>query len=500
MGERVVTDTEIEEFQKQVVPEKYRGKHRWPIEVQAVGTTARLRLIRGKKRIYFDWQVPARYREHLGRSRFLQQVPKASADTSVDEDPGRNPNKAIHWLEEWLEQRVGEALLKVRPNEGNQPDRCQFKLLKARYLKSARFEKLAEREQRTQVRWLAFLEGELEPGFFMDMISPDRLQKAFDAYQGPTEREKEDGTKEQIEPRPGPNTAAKVIRFLKTLCTWGTCERVPDGRYLLQEHPFARIEAEALPRENAPRRNTGVASDEYAAALIEDFRARGESGQALPIAGIALALGRRVGEGRVLKRKHLLTTPAEIAEHLRVMKCRDNLPDRAIPEHEIEEAAKAYAERGFAIRFDAGKQLARNPKYTQHDRVVPLGRKLTAVLEHYRDTHWDPLKLGPEDYLFPSADDRSKPTRKDVVDQWFKRARAGIQAKEGGAAVAPGTWHTFRRRFESTHMREPKKLRAYVGGWTLVESSAQTKYYLAVQWREVAQFIDRIDRTTAAVL
>lgn len=507
MEKKRLKKDEIKEIERQVVPEEFLGKHEWPIKVQVLGQTARLRLVRNKKRIYFDWQVPAEYRGVFERARFYQQVPQHEFWKPEHEDRGRNPDLAIGWLKDWLKERLTQALVETGEDQRHvpgMPKRTRLPLLIERFRKSDHFMGATASERKTWERWLDFLQATLGPDFFLDMVSPDVLSRLHSAYQAPWKRRLKGEEDEEVEvlfPGAGPNTAAKVVRFFKTVCLWGIAEPDGQGGFLLEKDPFARIRPRDMPKENVTvRRVVGTASEEYATALIEDLRGRGEAGQALLVFGTEAALGRRPGEVRLLRRHHLLTTPEEIAEGLRTQACRRVLPDKAIPEEEIEDAAAAYAERGFAIHFDAGKQLASDPNAAQHDRVVPAGKRLTAVLRDYLDVHWDPLGLGPEDWLCPSSSDPTEPTSRHVADQWFKRTKRQLERREGGPRVPPGQSHTLRHRFRTVHRNEPGKLAAFVAGWSLRQPSAMDSHYLPVLWQDIVKFIDRIDETTASVL
>ena len=500
-------DRAIRDIEASVVPKQFRGKYEWPIEVEVLGQRARLRVIRGRKRIHFDWYVPEQYREIIGKERFLQQVPKPSRPVAREEDPGHDPNRAIDWLRGWLRDQVLRAEDAKERGEvvrdRSVPNDVPLRVLLDRFRASGHFEAATEEQRKQWALWLDFFAAALPPEFRMHQVSPSVLRRLHARYQEEWTRTLPDGRQETAGGSAGHNTAAKVVRFFGTMCRWAVSEPAGSGRYLLDTDPCARIPRDALRRLeelDKERRLVEGASEDFANALVKELATTGGSGQALLIFGTEAALGRRPGEIRALSRHRVLTTEKEIAKGLRRQLCRRALPGGHIPENEISEAANAYAERGWAVHFSEGKQAVRRPESVQHDRVVPLGRHLTSVYRDYLKRYWGPLGLAAEAPLCPAWSDTSRPTNRHVAMKWFKRARKKVEEREGPVEVPEGGSHTLRHRFRAAHRKAEDKVVAFVGGWSIRQQSAMNKHYLPIGWREVVEFIDRVDETTAKCL
>ena len=498
----------VAELEERVVPKTLRGKTEWPITVTQLGISARLRLIRGRNRIYFDWYVPEEYAEFFEKRRFLQQVPKPSRPKSASEDPGHNPQLAKEWLQTWLREKI-LAAEEARDRGGvvrdtSVPNDVPLRDVVKRFRESMRFEVASTKQQKQWALWLDFFTAALGPDFRFHLVSEEVLKRLQTHYQREWTRTYSDGRQEQVEGKAGHNTAAKVVRFFRTMCRWAVSMPDEHGGYLLDTDPFGRIPPEVLRRFEERARERRVvegASDPFASALMKVLAGTGRSGQALLIFGTQTALGRRPGEVRTLRRTHLLTNEQEIKKGLKAQLCRKTLPGGHIPDDEIDAATQAYAERGWAVRFSEGKQATRHPDSVQYDRVVPLGRHLTAVYQHYMKEHWAPLGLKPDEgFLCPAATDNSRPTGHHVAMKWFRRAREKLEEMPEAPEVPKGSSHTLRHRFRATHRNTEDKLVAFVGGWSIRQQSAMNQHYLPIGWKEVVDFIDKVDESTAKCL
>ena len=498
---------DVVDLEAEVVPESFRGRYEWPITVKQLGATARLRVIRGRSRIHFDWYVPEHYAEYFGKRRFLQQVPQPDRPKPDLDDPGHNPTLAIEWLRGWLREKV-LAAEEAKDRGGvvrdpSVPNDVPLRIVVGRFRQSVRFESASKKQQAQWALWLDFFVAALGPEFRFHQVSEEVLKRLHTNYQGEWTRASPDGRTEQVVGGAKHNTASKVVRFFHTVCRWAV--GIPDehGGYLLDTDPFSRIPADVLRRlgeRASERRVVEAASDPFTSALVKVLADTGESGQALLIFGTEVALGRRPGEVRTLRRRHLLTNKKEIRQGLRDQLCRQALPGGHIPDNEIAAATSAYAERGWAIRFSEGKQAARDPNSVQYDRTVPLGRHLTAVYQHYMKEHWGPLGLDPDGFLCPAATDFSRPTSHDVAMRWFRRARETLEKAPDSPEAPRGSSHTLRHRFRNAHRKAEDKLVAFVAGWSMREQSAMNHHYLPIGWRDVVEFIDEVDESTAKCL
>ena len=470
-------EQEIDPLEKVLAP-GFAGRHEWPIEVEFLGETVRLRLMPGKKRICIDWYISKEFREVVGRTRIMRQVERQGRNVPPHEDPGRNPDLAIGWARQWLSDQIYEAQAKLRTQadvrDQTIPNNVPLTHVLDKFRESTKFDGASEQQQAQWELWMDFFRSVLPTDFRVRHISPDELHRLMSRYQGSWTRRHRDGTEEVVATGAGHNSAAKVIRFLKLVCTWGLSVPEREG-YLVDADPFQRISADHWRqfREQGSRsRSVESASDEFVEALLRKLTGVGETGQPVPIFGVQAAIGRRLSEVRELRRTHLLTTEEEIRQGLSDQGCRRALKAKHLPANQLDEAARAYAEVGWAMHFTTGKQLTRHPDALQHDRVVPLGARLTALLKDYLETHWEPLRLEPDAPLFPAARDHSKPTGRSVAANWFKRARKVIAAMDDAPPIPDGGTHTLRHRFRDAHADEPKKLVAFVGGWTLRQSSS----------------------------
>ena len=499
---------DIREFEEAIVPKSLRGKHAWPIEVEYLGAKARLRLLRGRKRIYYDWPVPDSYRGFFHpQKRFLRQVPAPTGRVEAHRDPGRNPQLAIAWLTDWLREQVLAAEASVGEKADTRPrtipNDVSLQTIVDGFRASRHFTDASTAQQTQWSLWLDYFLAEMSGGFRMNQVSYGVLRGLHEGYQRDWTRTSPDGRTELVRSKAGHNTAAKVVRFFGTVCEWALSEPYGEGLFLLDTHPFARIRAgemRKLSEHSRKRRSVTAASDDFTAKMLEFLAETGRAGQALLIFGTEAALGRRPGEVRTLRRCHLLTTEEEIAHGLERQRCREVLTHRHVPQDELSEAAAAYAARGWAVWFTEGKQAARFPDAVQYDRVVPLGRELTALYRHYMKSHWEPLGLGVDDYLFPAWNDRSRPTSKSVAMKWFKRAKEKLDALPDPPKSPQGSSHTLRHRFRAALRKEEDILVAFVGGWSLRQPGAMNQHYLPVSWRDIVEFIDRVDETTARTL
>jgi hypothetical protein len=498
---RPMTAEDKREIEESILPAGEVGKHDWPLRVDAMGETAALRLIRGKARISYDWVVPERLQEAVTQARITRQVPAPE---------GTATQSAIQWTQEWLREQVISAEMALR-NGGVVRDRdvlndVPLSRLVDRFRAS---EKMADLRRRSPAgadeieRWLDFYVATLGAQWRLYQMSPDVLRKLHTAFQKPWFRTLPDGSAIAMNTssRAGHNTAAKVVRYLKTVCQWGLSEPDGPGTYLLDVDPFQRIRARDIPRErDSESRPVGVASDDFARAMYRRGVDRGEHGQfGLLFAGEA-STGRRVGEWREARRSSVLTDFEDVRRALEEQACRRVLPDRHIPDEELEEAARAYLELSGVVmwfRFQSGKQAAQNPdQAAQHDRVIPLGPWIGGVVLDYLRDHWEPRGLPPHAPLCAAAQDPTKPTHKDLVQTWWERTEAVVMEKDD-VRIPAGRTHTLRRRVRDRLRTEDDKAVAFYAGWTLTRTAARDRSYLPVKWRDVVTVAHVADRDLA---
>jgi hypothetical protein len=490
------------EIEESILPAREVGMYDWPVRVVAMGETAALRLIRGKARITCDWVVPERLREAVGQARITRQIPHPD---------GTATESAILWARSWLRDQVLEAEMALQDG-GRARDRdvlndLPLSRLVDRYRASEKMAELRSSSPQSAdeiERWLDFYVATLGGKWRLYQVSPDVLRKLLAAYQNPWVRTLADGSSKVMNTKreAGHNTAAKVVRYLKTVCQWGLSEPDGPGRYLLDVDPFQRIRGRDIPKEReSESRPVGVASDDYARAMYRCAMDRGEHGQfGLLFAGEA-GTARRVGEWRVANRSDVLTDFEDVRHALERQACRRVLPDRHIPDEELDEAARAYLKLSGVVmwfRFHSGKAAARNPdQAAQHDRVIPLGPWIGGVVLDYLRNHWEPRGLPHHAPLCAAAQDPTKPTHKDLIQTWWERTEAVVAREHDNVRIPAGRTHTLRRRARDRLRKEDGKALAFYAGWTLRQAAARDRSYLPVTWQDVMAIARAADRGLA---
>lgn len=486
-------------LEETILPAGEVGKYSWPITVEAMEQQATLRLLHGRKRIVYDWSVPQRLQKAVGQARITRQVPAPQ---------GSSVASAQVWVREWLRNQVLDAEAEVRSGGGERDRTVRNDLALARLLSafasSEHFKSIEARnsQQADEIRrWMAFYRSALGDDWRLHQMSPDILKKLLRAYQEPWVMTLPDGSTvmKNEDRRAGRNTAAKVVRYLKTICNWALSEPDGPGEYLLDEDPFTRIRNEDIPREReSEARSVGVAPEPYTYAMYRRARSRGLHGQfALMFAGAA-ATGRRIGEWRKLPRSLVLQDYNAVRTAIEQQTVRRMLPNEHIPDEELDQAAKAYLEvSGVVVWFRDTKQAAADPDTAaQHDRVIPIGPWLAEVLEEYQREHWEPLDLPPGAPLCPAAEDTTLPTSKDLIQTWWERTESVVE-REDRVRIPDGRTHTLRRRFRSLLRRHDDKSVAFYAGWTLRKAATRDRNYLAVDWHEVLEVANAADKLAA---
>jgi integrase len=495
----------VRDIESIVVDESERGKHVWPIPVQAFGTTAYLRLEKGKRRILIDWVVPDAYRSASGTPRIKMQIPRDPERTG-EADPGHNPTLAKQWAERWLKDRVvaGEAgggdVRNGRTVEN-----------------SVILERLAEHwyaalgpvsdETRAQYRkWLDFM-IQVTPGgrFPLNRLDVTTPRGIVNDYMRPWARIRPDGSA-CVESGAGWNTAVRVADLLRRMCAWGTAKSIGPGRYLLDSDPYARVQPRDVPafrKSDASAR--GVASDAYADRLIEVAREVTPSGQCAAILTIQRLTGRRIAECRLLRRCDFMTEAHEIEQALHAMRCREAFPEKFITEEEIAQAAHDYAELGGAIYFrmenvkqvnQARSRADEKVDLRQFDVVVPVARRLADQLNAYIEDHWAKLGLVHEAPLFPAQRKGLRvPSPKATVGDWLADARARVALADPHLRLPQGTSHPLRARMRYVlhqHGIDRETVAVYLA-WALNESRVMDRVYLPIRPHDLIKAARVID-------
>jgi hypothetical protein len=485
-----------EGIEKLVLTPETRGKYEWPVEIVALGETMRLRLETGKNRILYDWVVPEQYRAALGRPRFKSQIPARPGTPRMD-DPGHNAERAVEWAKSWLRDRIVEAEsggLSTVENGREVPNSVGIERLGFHYKRSEDWLKVSKDTQDQYSKWIDFMvQIEPGPGFELNRLDGDTAGRIVRRYQEPWERTMSDGSV-RLELGREYNTAVKVAELLKRMCCWGLRKSIGAGRYLLDVDPYQRLDAKKLPKQlRSKMKPKGTAGERFVAAMFDHAGLITPSGQWKPILAVERYTGRRIAEGRLLNRCDYLTSPAEIADAMYRMRCREFFKERHIHVDEIDEVARRYAEQGGAIyfRMQNVKQVnQRKGEPTQYDIVIPICHKLAAILDEYLVNHWEPLGLPADAPLFPAQRNsrrrgRPVPTPKATTETWSEKNVALVRAY---ADLRPhelpnGKTHPFRGRIRELAEKHniAKPTLGLYAAWTALTGDAMDDHYLPIR-------------------
>src|SRR5690606_24670233 len=81
------------------------------------------------------------------------------------------------------------------------------------------------------------------------------------------------------------------------------------------------------------------------------------------------------------------------------------------------------------------------------DVVIPIGKKLAAILDDYIENHWNQLGLPADAPLFPSQRlGLVNPTPKLTVMSWLDRAEETVAEREPKVRRPHGGTHSLRKR------------------------------------------------------
>ena len=211
------------------------------------------------------------------------------------------------------------------------------------------------------------------------------------------------------------NAVRDDLALLRTMINWATCERKPDGSWLLSENPLRGVK---LPREESPMRPVAT-YDRFMAtrAAMQELAKKEPSRTRWVRMELALVLaeatGARIGAIRGLRWSDITVDPASIR---------------------------------FRAKFDKRGR----------ERVVPIPDPLAEELRRFR------VRLGAvaDDWLFPCAK-RDEPWPREMLGALLPRA----EQHAGLAHVPHAGWHSYRRKWATERGDMPLKALMVAGGW-----------------------------------